>query len=199
MNETLTAIGLCLLGYLSGSLVFALWITRLVKGVDVRDAGSFHATTTNTIRQAGWLPGAAVFILDISKGYLPTLLAVKYAPYSWVIPVTAGLTVVGHCWPLFGQFRGGMGLATAGGSIYAVYPGGFWVGIAIVIALSLSIKHSARAALFTGILLAPTFYMLGERGIVIWLAAACGLVIALRFRDDWHREYRELWLDREKN
>ena len=49
-----SALGFILLGYLSGSITPSIWITRLVKGVDVRDAGSGHATTTNTIRQAGW-------------------------------------------------------------------------------------------------------------------------------------------------
>ncbi|MBE3119816.1 MAG: glycerol-3-phosphate acyltransferase, partial [Candidatus Atribacteria bacterium] len=40
MQVFLYAIGFGLLGYISGSLPFAIWITRLVKGVDVRDAGS---------------------------------------------------------------------------------------------------------------------------------------------------------------
>jgi glycerol-3-phosphate acyltransferase PlsY len=40
----------------------------LPKGVDVRDSGSGHATTTNTIRQAGFGPGAVVFTLDLAKG-----------------------------------------------------------------------------------------------------------------------------------
>ena len=64
-----------LLGYLLGSLPFALWITRLVKGVDVRDGGSGHVTTTNTIRQAGWFAGALVFALDFGKGFLAVWLA----------------------------------------------------------------------------------------------------------------------------
>jgi glycerol-3-phosphate acyltransferase PlsY len=42
----LATLGFALLGYLCGSLPFAIWITRLFKGVDVRDAGSGHATTT---------------------------------------------------------------------------------------------------------------------------------------------------------
>ena len=56
-----------LLGYLCGSLPFSIWITRFVKNVDVRDAGSGHATTTNTIRQAGFGWGALVLLLDIFK------------------------------------------------------------------------------------------------------------------------------------
>ena len=42
----LVPLGFALLGYLCGSLPFAIWITRLVKGVDVREAGSGHATTS---------------------------------------------------------------------------------------------------------------------------------------------------------
>jgi glycerol-3-phosphate acyltransferase PlsY len=50
----MTDLLLPLLGYLLGSLPFSIWVTRLVNGVDVRDSGSGHATTTNTIRQAGF-------------------------------------------------------------------------------------------------------------------------------------------------
>ena len=64
-----------ILGYISGSLPFSIWITRYVKNVDVRDAGSGHATTTNTVRQAGFGWGVLVLILDITKGFLPTYIA----------------------------------------------------------------------------------------------------------------------------
>jgi glycerol-3-phosphate acyltransferase PlsY len=64
-----------LIGYLFGSLAFALRITRLIKGSDIRDAGSGHVSTTNTIRQAGWLPGVILALLDISKGFIPMYLA----------------------------------------------------------------------------------------------------------------------------
>jgi len=170
----------------------------MVKNVDVRDAGSGHATTTNTIRQAGWGAGAMVLILDMAKGYLPTLLAIKLAPFEWVIPLVAGLAVVGHCWPIFAQFRGGMGLATAGASILAVSPLYGLIGLGLLILLTLIIKHSAKAALFVGILLAPMYYLLGQRGLLITVSAAVGFVIVIRFTRDWNRQYRELWLDREQ-
>lgn len=198
MTDILLALGLLISGYLSGSFSFALWTTRILKGVDVRDSGSHHATTTNTIRQAGWGAGAVVLVLDIAKGFIPTYLAVHYSPLDWVIPLTAMAAVAGHCWPLFTGFRGGMGLAATGGSILAVYPLGFLIGMGILIFLALVIKHSARAGFFTGLLLAPAFWLAGESGTVIWLALAVGLVIAIRFLSDWNRKYRELWLDREK-
>jgi len=198
--ELLNAAGLILLGYLSGSLSFALWVTRLRLAVDVRDAGSGHATTTNTIRQAGWGAGIIVFVLDITKGFVPTYLAMTLSQVEWVIPLVAVAAVAGHCWPVFADFRGGMGLATAtaGGSILAVYPLGLLIGIGILITLVLVIRHSARASFFTGLSLAPAFWIFGEGGITIWLVLGTGIVIAVRFISDWNRHYRELWLDREK-
>jgi len=198
MQTFLYAAGFSLLGYLSGSLPFAIWITRLVKGVDVRDAGSGHATTTNTIRQAGFLPGALVFILDVSKGFIPTWLALHYAPAGWIAPLTAALTVVGHCWPVFAGFRGGMGLAPANGGMMAAFPFAILINYAMLGLLTLILRHSARASVISGILFAPLLWLLGLRGSVLWIAAAVGLVVAFRFLIDWNRKYRELWLDREK-
>ena len=194
----LYALGFALLGYLSGSLPFAVWITRLVKGVDVRDNGSGHATTTNTIRQVGFLPGAVVFILDVSKGFLPTWLAINYAPATWMIALTAGMAVIGHCWPIFAGFRGGMGLATANGGLMASMPVAILITAALLIVLTLIIRQSARASVVAGLLFAPALWVVGLRGPVIWSAIVVGIIITLRFTIDWNREYKELWLDRDK-
>jgi glycerol-3-phosphate acyltransferase PlsY len=191
------------LGYLSGSLPFSIWVTRYAKNMDVRDAGSSHATTTNTIRQAGFGWGALVLILDIAKGFLPTYLAMFFVGRDgvspFIVPLTAALAIVGHCWPVFAQFRGGMGLATFGGSLLAVHWLAFVIGLGLLIVLLLVTRHGARASVFTGILIAPCFWILNLRGTEFWVAIAGGLVIALRFTIDWNRKYRELWLDREKS
>jgi glycerol-3-phosphate acyltransferase PlsY len=197
---TLSYFLLPILGYLSGSLPFSIWITRYVKHVDVRDSGSGHATTTNTIRQAGFGWGALVLVLDIAKGFLPTYFAVSRDGIpTYIIVLTAAFAVVGHCWPVFAQFRGGMGLATAGGTFLAVNPLTFLVSLGLLIILVLVIHHSARASVFTGILIAPVLWLFHIRDISFWVALGAGIVIAVRFLIDWNRQYRELWLDREKN
>lgn len=192
-------LSLPLLGYLSGSLPFSIWVTRYAKGVDVRDAGSGHATTTNTIRQAGFGWGALVLILDIAKGFFPVWLALRFESAPWLIALTAAAVVVGHCWPLFAQFRGGMGLAAFGGGLLAVNWFAFVLGLGLLLLLTLTIRHGARASVFTGLLIAPFFWLLGLRGVELWAALAGGLIIAFRFLIDWNRKYRELWLDREKS
>lgn len=186
-----------LLGYILGSLPFSIWVTRLVKNVDVRDAGSGHATTTNTIRQAGFGWGALVLILDIAKGFIPTYLAAQYSGEIWVIALTATAAVVGHCWTIFAGFRGGMGLATAGGSILAVNPLAFFICLGLLILLVLVVRHSARASVFAGLLIAPALWLFNIRDSAFWVGLGAGMVIALRFLIDWNRKYRELWLDRE--
>ena len=186
-------------GYLCGSLTFSIWVTRHVKGVDVRDSGSGHATTTNTIRQAGFGWGALVLVLDIAKGFIPTYLAFSQTGIpDYIVTVTATCAVIGHCWPLFANFRGGMGLATAGGTFLAVDPLTFLISLGLLIVLVLVIRHSARASVFTGIFIAPVLWMFNIRDTAFWVATGAGIVIAVRFLIDWNRKYRELWLDREQ-
>ena len=185
-------------GYLCGSLPFSIWVTRYVKKVDVRDAGSGHATTTNTIRQAGFGWGALVFALDLAKGFIPTYLALQIGqPY--IAAITAAFAVAGHCWPIFAQFHGGMGLATTGGALLAINPLAFLVCFGLLLLLVLTVRHSARASVFAGILAAPALWLLNIRDISMWAALGMGAVIAVRFLIDWNRKYRELWLDREND
>jgi acyl phosphate:glycerol-3-phosphate acyltransferase len=194
----LSALSFAVLGYLSGSLPFSVWITRRVKGVDVRDAGSGHATATNTIRQAGFAPGVLVLLLDITKGFIPVWLTLRYAPAAWIVPLTAACVVIGHCWPVFAGFRGGMGLACTGGALLAAGLLPFLIAAAILITLTLTLRHGARAGVITALVMAPAYWLFGLRGIEFQIALTVGVVIASRFLVDWNRTYRELWLDREK-
>jgi glycerol-3-phosphate acyltransferase PlsY len=195
----LTTLFYPLFGYLLGSLPFALWVIRFIKGTDIRAAGSGHVTTTNTIRQAGWVPGALVAILDIAKGFIPTYLSYRAGLPDWLVAVTAAFAVIGHCWPIFADFRGGMGLATTAGSVLAVSPLGFLIGLGVLIFFVLVVKHGARGSVVAALVAPPLAWALGLRGTVIWVGVAVALVIAIRFYfEDWDRKYRELWLDRDQ-
>lgn len=201
MMNDLIAYGwfLPLLGYLAGSLPFSLWISRLVGGIDIREGGSGHATTTNTIRQVGWLPGIVVLALDLGKGFLPTYLAVRGDYPRAVIVLTAALTVIGHCWSLFAGFRGGMGLAAAGGALLAVQLVPALITLTVLIALVLLYGHAARGSAMAGLTIAPVLWLSGFQGDIFWVALAVGWVLTFRFyQQDWDRKYRELWLDRDR-
>src|SRR5215208_2973183 len=156
------------LGYLFGSLPFSIWVTRYAKGVDVRDAGSGHATTTNTIRQAGFGWGALVAFLDVAKGFIPTYLALiveRDGVPPYIVPLTAAFAVAGHCWPVFAQFRGGMGIATFGGALFAVNWFSAIIGLGLLLTLLLILRHGARASVLAGVLIAPLFWLFNVRGM----------------------------------
>lgn len=185
-------------GYLMGSLPFALWVTRLFRRIDIREGGSGHVTTTNTIRQAGWFPGALVALLDVSKGFVPAYLALEAGLSGWGLALTAAATVIGHCWPLFASFRGGMGLAPAGGFLLALSPLSFLVAFALLLLCVLLIRHAARGVVVAALLGPLVFWFLGLRGLEFGVGIAVAIVLAVRFYfEDWNRKYRELWLDRE--
>jgi len=186
------------LGYISGSLPFAVWITRRAKGIDVRDGGSGHMTATNTIRQAGWVAGIAVFLLDTAKGFVPTYLAIQLGLPDWSIGLAAVGAVIGHCWPVFAQFRGGKGLAVTGGALLAVSPPAFLITAGVLIFFVLVTRHAARGSLVASLIFPVALWLVGLRGAVLWVAAPAGLVLAARYLVDWNRSYGELWLDREK-
>jgi glycerol-3-phosphate acyltransferase PlsY len=102
-------------GYLLGSIPFALLLVRAAGKGDVRRVGSGNVGATNASRAAGFKVGAAVMALDIGKGILAVVLMglVTKSP-EW--RAAAGLAaIVGHCFPVWLGFKGGKGMATAGG------------------------------------------------------------------------------------
>lgn len=104
-----------LLGYLLGSIPFALLLVRAAGRGDVREVGSGNVGATNATRAAGARVGIAVMLLDIGKGVLAVvLMSLLTASPTW--RAAAGLAaIVGHCFPVWLSFSGGKGLATAGG------------------------------------------------------------------------------------
>ena len=91
-----------------------------------------------------------------------------------------------------------MGLATTGGGLLAIQPLGFVIALGVLVTLVLIVRHGARASVAAGLLFTPVMWLFGLRGSVVWVGLCAGLVIAFRFLSDWNRQYRELWLDRDK-
>ncbi|MCX7039495.1 MAG: glycerol-3-phosphate acyltransferase [Spirochaetes bacterium] len=106
-------------GYLSGSVNFAIIVTRLRTGKDIRDLGNANPGTANVGRSLGRGWGALVLLGDVLKGLIPMLAARRLffgSDGSWnILAVFAiGLAgIVGHCRPIFHRFRGGGGIAAS--------------------------------------------------------------------------------------
>jgi glycerol-3-phosphate acyltransferase PlsY len=190
----IAAVLLCSYGI--GSIPFAVWLTRWKTGNDIRQTGSGHAGATNAMRAAGWTTGILVMALDLAKGFLVVRIAMAWTPEPALLAISAALLVIGHCWPVFSGFRGGMGMAPGGGALLAVWPLGFVLAIGLGALLQLAIKHSARANIATAILLTPIWLLFGAGPQTVAVAIGAGAVVALRAASDWNRVYRELWFDR---
>lgn len=114
--------------YLLGSIPFGIIITKLWKGIDIREHGSKNPGATNVYRVVGPVPALIVLILDIGKGLVATLWLGRISigqpflnPVSLMI--LAGIAVIlGHVFPVFVGFKGGKGVATGLGVLLSLAP-----------------------------------------------------------------------------
>jgi acyl-phosphate glycerol 3-phosphate acyltransferase len=126
----MTAIGLSalavLLAYLIGAIPFAYLVVYWAKGVDIRTVGSGNVGATNAGRVLGFRFFLLVFALDLIKGLLPTLglpraVAMLAGHETASLPVFVALgTILGHNFPVYLRFRGGKGVATSLGALFAL-------------------------------------------------------------------------------
>lgn len=100
-----------LIAYLAGSLNFAIIFFKLTGKADPRLSFSGNAGTTNVKRQAGFLWAVVIFLLDIGRAVAVAMLAVYWAPPSF-ISWTGFFLVLGNSYPCFHGFRGGKGVAS---------------------------------------------------------------------------------------
>ncbi|MGN6567305.1 MAG: glycerol-3-phosphate 1-O-acyltransferase PlsY [Flavipsychrobacter sp.] len=119
---------LIILAYLLGSIPTAVWVSKRVYGIDIREHGSGNAGATNTFRILGSKAGSLVMLGDMLKGFLAVKLAL-FSSLSWSgepfmnLEIFLGLAaVIGHIFPIWADFRGGKGIATLFGMILSIQP-----------------------------------------------------------------------------
>jgi len=138
---------LTLLAYLIGSLSFAILLSRLAGMPDPRASGSGNPGATNMLRLAGKRLAICTLFGDLLKGLLPVLLAasldMSIQQQAWI-----GLAAVcGHLYPLYFRFRGGKGVATAAGTLLALYPPAALLAIVAWLVVFRLTRTSSLAAL----------------------------------------------------
>jgi acyl phosphate:glycerol-3-phosphate acyltransferase len=117
----ITLVGIAVAAYLLGSIPWGLLITRIFGREDIRKAGSGNIGATNVARVAGPAAGILTLVLDTAKGFAAVWLAGRYSNDSASWMMTAGLAVlIGHCFPIWLNFKGGKGVATALGVFLAL-------------------------------------------------------------------------------
>jgi len=173
---------LTLLAYLTGSLSFAILLSRLTGAPDPRASGSGNPGATNMLRLAG--KGLAIGTLfgDLLKGLFPVLLAatlgMSVQQQAWI----ALAAVLGHLYPLYFRFRGGKGVATAAGALLGLHPPTALLALTIWLVAFKVTRTSSIAALAALPLCLP--FLAWKQPDALWPMALLGSLIVWRHRNN---------------
>lgn len=147
------------LSYFIGSIPGSVWVGKWMYGVDIRLHGSGNAGATNTFRVLGWKAGTLATVVDLGKGLfaagvVATLRIDTLPPglgfweASSVIMLIAGVSaIVGHMFPIWAGFKGGKGVNTAAGALFAITPVTMVITIGIFALVLFSSRYVSLASL----------------------------------------------------
>lgn len=170
----LTPVMIAIIGYLLGSLPFAVIVSRAFGLADPRSYGSGNPGATNVLRSGNKLAAILTLLGDAAKGWLAIFLA-KQLGFELSLQALAGVAAfLGHVFPIFLRFKGGKGVATALGVLIglsgylAAAAGGAWLLMAVLT------RYSSLAALVAACVAAgAAFVFLSDA-----TAAACVLFMS---------------------
>ena len=167
-------------GYLLGSFPSGLVVVRFWTGEDLRKVGSGHTGGMNVRRVAGLLPAVLTVVADAAKAILGVKLAEMLGPGPWAVPVAATAIVVGHCWPLYTRFQGGMGLGSASFILLYLSPLSLMVLVAALPLWHVVFRHRYRASAATALTAPVAMWITGNPGPLVALGLAMGVVVFVR-------------------
>lgn len=152
-------------GYLTGSLSFAVIVSRVMGLNDPRTYGSKNPGATNVLRSGSKAAAVVTLLLDAFKGWLPVVLVQWFGkPYGMEEGTMAmvGLAAfLGHLYPLFFRFVGGKGVATALGVLLAIHWGLGLLTLLVWVVTAAAFRYSSLASLVAA-LMAPILYVLAD-------------------------------------
>ena len=168
-----------LAGYLLGSILFGVILTRMAGAGDLRSIGSGNIGATNVLRTGRKGLAAATLLLDALKGVVAVLLVERLSPGNGVLAAIGAFA--GHCYPVWLRFRGGKGVATLLGLVLALHwPSGV-VFAGVWLAMLALLRISSMAGLAAAIS-APVSAALFQRFDLVLLFLALALIVVWKHR-----------------
>ena len=135
--------------YLFGSIPFGLILTKSLSGKDIRKIGSGNIGATNVLRTGNKFLAFTTLVLDALKGYLPVFITQNYFPD--LIHLSCIIAFTGHVFPIWIKFKGGKGVATYLGILFALSLQLSLLFIFTWIAVSLIFKYSSLSSMFASL------------------------------------------------
>jgi acyl phosphate:glycerol-3-phosphate acyltransferase len=172
------------IGYLAGSIPFAFLAGRLLKGIDIRRAGSGNVGAANVLRTTGVPTAIGVMLLDMAKGAGAVLWVQRLAAGD-AAPAAAGVAaVVGHIYPVWLRFRGGKGVATAAGALSVLAPVAM-LPAAIVFVLTVWLtRFVSLGSIVAALALGPIAFGLGAPGAAVVASLLSASLVVFRHREN---------------
>lgn len=146
MMFALTLLFPALIGYLLGSIPFGLVLCKMAGLGDIRKIGSGNIGATNVLRTGNKPLAAVTLILDSGKGAIAVLIIYLMTNYNAAM-VAGFFALIGHCYPIWLNFKGGKGVATTLGTLLALSPIVGLVTCMIWLVTALLFRISSLAAL----------------------------------------------------
>ncbi len=138
-----------LISYFLGSIPFGLLLTKIFTGKDVREIGSGNIGATNVLRTGNKYLAAITLVLDVMKGYVAIIITKQYFPE--LIIFSSLLVFLGHLFPVWLKFKGGKGVATYLGILFALSLQLSLLFIFTWIVVSLIFKYSSVSSMFSSL------------------------------------------------
>jgi glycerol-3-phosphate acyltransferase PlsY len=169
---------LILIAYLIGSLPFAIIVSKALGLPDPRSYGSGNPGATNVLRTGRKLAALLTLAGDGGKGWLAVFLAAGYGLDGAGIAACALAVFLGHLFPVFLRFKGGKGVATAAGVLFALDP---WLGLAAVVTwlvVAVATRYASLASIVAAVLApACAFFMSVQASAVLALVLVGALIV----------------------
>jgi glycerol-3-phosphate acyltransferase PlsY len=169
--------------FLIGSIPFGLVIGRMFYKTDIRSSGSGNIGAMNALRTLGKRGAAAVLVLDAAKGIIPAALAVRYISLDFG-GLVAACAVLGHCFSPWLGFKGGKGVATSLGALFALcWPAGV-AAVAGWIAGALATTYSSVGSMLAGIIAAAALWLFTRNPWLTGYGVLAALLILFTHREN---------------
>jgi acyl phosphate:glycerol-3-phosphate acyltransferase len=184
------------LAYLIGAIPFGYLVVKLKTGQDVRTLGSGNIGATNVARVLGGPWFVPVFILDFLKGFAPVFWGAPWVAARWpdgprlpmLLAVLFGtLAMLGHMFPIYLGFRGGKGVATVAGLLFAMNWIAAAIGLGVWLLVFLPTRYVSLASIAGAIAVPIAAHFSAHDPIQTGFFAAAGLLVIVRHRGNIQR------------
>lgn len=176
-----------LMGYLLGSLPFAVIVSRAFGLADPRSFGSGNPGATNVLRSGNKLAALLTLLGDALKGWLAVVLARWLGADVAALAVTGLAAFLGHVFSMFLRFRGGKGVATALGVLIGFHPLVALVTIGVWLVVAVVTRYSSAAALAAAASAPVTAWLMSESLELIAAMIAMSALLTWRHQGNLRR------------